>query len=676
MKNLLKAFAGSCCKHVYPILFALIILISFSVMIFNFDPHIKIKGEAKHYALSTLTLLNKGSISFNKSDVNQGKQILSPFTDTFPKYTYNPKTFIHKWATTPAADRDYVGRSYYWGTYSALCIPAFWLFRTFHISSSNLYNAFKVTNILMILIPLFAIVFCLKAHNQLKLCMLLAFALPPVQQYINWSSAESCIYMFTVLSLIFFFNRQYFRSAIMLAFAATLNYTLAPLALVIFAAMIVDNVKQLSAGESSPQKIWLTLLKKTFLFGCCFIPVYHAAIMTYLQFSSIATMTSMTDFEYLFQRFLAYLFDPNLSFLTYYNLFFLLFLGLTVWYIIKREYILLGLNVAFFLTVLGFSLIQHINCGMEGISRYGSWSGALIAFSVVAGFAKTVKSPKVCLILALAFFAISACLAFFPLGESYVKWNKISQFIFEHYPKVYKPLYSTFISRTVHADNGLYAGPVFLDAGTNKIIMIRKDGLKYFWTSYSAKTPEAKKALDKQIRKFLSALPHAPEYVYLYTKVNDISTRSDKFHIAIAQDRKFFVLRSGFARIDPWGVWTIGGMAAADFKIPNHLRNRNIVLGVLAFSHGKEGTPQAVTLKSQGQILSTLRFASHGKYKIFQMTIPQKLTSKEYLPLEFHISNPISPRELGKNMDQRRLGIGLVKIEMHLESISEKSFPK
>ncbi|MBR2873184.1 MAG: hypothetical protein IKB99_06785 [Lentisphaeria bacterium] len=662
MKVLLQYFSALCKKYIYQICFALIILSSLSVMLCNFDPALRETGEARHYALSTYTLLSKGSISFNRSDIETGKRILGSFDNKFPRYSYKEKSFLHRFATAPAADKDFVGRSYYWGTYSALCIPAFWFFRAFHISSSNLYNAFKITNILMLLIPLFVIIFQLKADNRMKLCLLLAFAIPPAQQYVNWASAEVCIYMFTLLSLLYLFNKQYIVSAVMLSLAATLNCTLFPLAVVIFIAMTVDNAETLLAQGTPWKKIVPCLLKKTFFFVCCFIPVFYAVLTTFLQYSSIVTMENMKEYSYLFHRFAVYLFDPNLSFLVYYNIFFLLFLGLTVWFVIKREYILFSLSAAFFLIVLGFSLIHHINCGMEGISRYGAWSGAIIIFTAVVGFDKTVRLKKSLLIFTIIFFFISLYLALFPLGKSYVHWNSISEFIFTHCPRLYKPLYSTFISRTRHVDGGNYTGPLSLEAGQNRILLFRKGDLQYLWTLFAAQTPEAAKALDNQKNAILSSGTKDSEYVYLYAKAKDIFPRSDQHQIVIARDRALFSLHSGFSTIESWGVWTDGKLAHAQFKIPDHWRGQDIILSLNACSYGKKGTPQTVILKSNGHYLATFRFDKHAELMMFQTRIPGKLTCKELLSLEFHITSPRSPASLSAGQDRRQLGIGLEKV--------------
>ena len=140
-------------------------------------------GESRHYVTSTLTLLNKGSISFDRNDIAYAESIFGKFSiKNFQKYNYSDNNAICRFATKEAESDDFVGRSYYWGTYSFLCIPVFWLCRTFHLFQDNMFIAFKITNIIMLLIPLLAVVFLLKGDKTLKFNMLLATAAAPAAQ--------------------------------------------------------------------------------------------------------------------------------------------------------------------------------------------------------------------------------------------------------------------------------------------------------------------------------------------------------------------------------------------------------------------------------------------------------------------------------------------------------------
>ena len=465
-------------------------------------------GESRHYIVSTLTLLKGGRISATKRDFQEAERIFGKFRrQNFVPYAYSAKTFLHRAATRMAGKKDFIGRSYYWGTYSALCIPAYVLCRALHIFDANPYNIFKLANILMLLTPLVAAAFVLKGSRRFKYMTLAAFMFPAAAQYINWASAECCIYMFVALTLIFLHNRQYYRSSLCLALAATLNYCLFPLALVVFFWFLRDNREGFSF---KPLRLRKDFAKKLLLFGCCFLPVFHAVFSTYLQYGTVAVMSDMGTSHYLWERFFTYLFDLNMGMIVYQPLFFILFLLSLPLILKRRDWELLALWLSLFGMVFCYSFMSHINCGMEGISRYGAWSVPVAVFAVVCVCERHVKSRVADFLIGSAAL-INALLLAIPIYHNHTTMNSLACFVMDRCPSLYNPLDVIFTDRV---SQKMPHGPVYYQRKHCGKVLCRRADLADFWEWFAPQDRGTFEQVERQRKRFLDKSP-VPDFVYI-----------------------------------------------------------------------------------------------------------------------------------------------------------------
>lgn len=617
-------------------------------------------GESRHYVTSTITLLNKGSISFNRNDIAYAESVFGNFSvKNFPRhYNYNGSNVIHRIATQEAADKNFVGRSFYWGTYSFLCIPVYWLCRTFHLFQDNMFVAFKITNIIMLLIPLLAVVFLLKGDKVLKFNMLLVTAVTPAAQYLGWASAEICIYMFVMLHLIFLHNNQYCRSALSLAFAATLNYCLFPLGLYLLYHFLKYNKNGYRDETTGAISLKKDFIKKSVVAGCCFLPVVHAAVSTYLQFHSIATMSEMSDTKGLFARFIAYLFDLNFGIIVYHHLIFCAFLVFMLFWRFKRNWDYFLLGAAFFFTVMLYSIMSHINCGMEGIARYSAWSSPIMLFPIVKQLSEK-KYVTASFILCGVYFFINLGILFFPLTSSYVYWSKIASFVFQHCPAIYKPLYSTFISRTLHTDSGyLYEKPVAYYSNNSAVILCSKNHLAEFWNFYFVPDKSNYDEIERQRIKYLAS---DREFYYLYAKGN-IFPKLEKLKdntVFFNRENPAFMFARGFSAIENWGIWSEEKYAEMYVARPENAELFHSVKLTLCPFLPPKGK-QEVEIRLNGQLAGKAVFTSPQNQTV-ELLIPKD--AQNILKFSFIVSNPVSPAELGTSNDIRKLGFGLISLE-------------
>lgn len=648
-------------KH--SLFFMLIIISAFCFYLTKMDTARHEIGESRHYVTSTITLLEKGSISFLKEDLKLSENIFGKFVEwNFPPYQYNDKTVFHHWATKEAKEKNFIGRSFYWGTYSALCIPVYWICKTFHLFESNMFLAFQVTNIIMLLIPLFFIAFYLRSPIPVKYALLLSLSVAPVSQYVSWASAECCLYMFVVMTIIFLYNQEYCKSVLCLCFAATLNYTIIPLGLVLMFDFFHTNKDQWTFSFK-PLKISITkkLIKKILLLILCSFPLLHCMISTYLQYSSIATMSAMKDFSELFSRFWAYLFDLNFGIMIYFNILFFMFIPLLFIVLYKKDWNKFFLAFSFILTILSFSLMQHINCGMEAIARYTAWSSPLMVFFVVSASVQYISTKKLlwgifCLFYLFNYVCFWNHLVFFK-GNPDVYFTKFAEFMITYCPQFYNPLHSTFICRTKHVGGGYknLNDPLFYTYPTlypTKILLNEK-GIallekEYYFPDGNISFSDIKQKVKGKKYTYINCSPKTvvkKPYPIHSGKITPLDPNMQKY------------LLEGFYENEKTHVWSFPDATIA-FQIPPEKRNRDLSVTLHGWSFLKDAE---ILIKSNRTILKTI---ASGKPQDLSITIPSSDIKNDYIYLYLSVKNVASPQSLGYSPDSRILGFALQSFEI------------
>lgn len=420
-------------------------------------------GESYHYMLSTITLMERFSISFKRGDLKTAEKLFPEHESSWngkrqlPVYQKNDSNFLVRLATAPAFDPNYLGRSFYWGTYSFLCIPACVLLPLAGISASY---SFPLTNALLLIFPLLALFFFLKLNETYKMLLIFLQAVSPALVYLVWPSAEICLFAFVSLGLIFLWNRQYKLAALAVSLAGSLNVTVMPLGLLILLYYFMDTLP-----GTGLRNLWKnrSFLRNTALLACCFLPMIFPLFWTWLQFHHFITMQNMSSTHELFPRFAAYLFDLDFGFLPYYNLILPLYFLLLVMTGIQRNWRHFLFGFSFLCTVFLFSFMIHINCGITAISRYLVWSAPIAVFFVVTAVAELKNSfwrrTFFCLLLGSGVLTILYLLelgGFYALPQNYLDFRDRVKSILKHYPALYNPLYSTFLAKTLHKEEGCY----------------------------------------------------------------------------------------------------------------------------------------------------------------------------------------------------------------------------
>jgi hypothetical protein len=445
------------------------------------------------------------------------------------KFTFEVKHFPVNYSTG-----EKVNVSWYFPAYSASCIPISILLSILKLNQSY---AFALTNAFLLIAALLAVYKFLKnVTEKTRFFLIMALGINPIVYYVPWASAEVFIYAFIVGSLVFFFNKSYKISAVLLTVAGSMNITVMALGILMIVVFFIDMYAA-SGKQDNIFKIVYTerwrVLKYAASF-CCIIPSFFYNYLATAGGSFLSpqggAIANYGSIGLLLSRWLMYLFDLNFGLLPWFAIVFILYIFVIIISAAVREYRFPLLALGHFLVIMGFSLALHINCGMNGIARYNAWSAPMMLFvTIIFIFDKhesnkklkhfiNVKTDKLATVaISLSVLLTATMIYRFGIG-SYVEMLPSSKLVLNNAPALYNPLYSTFISRIEHRDGGYdYREPVYYE-DSKRFNEIRKILVR---RSEKDSVTDALAFLDDESRAyFMSRLSEISEYGNEYVYLN------------------------------------------------------------------------------------------------------------------------------------------------------------
>ncbi len=423
------------------ILLAFMLGIYFILAVRNINENIDtFYGEADSYMLPTISILNHGTMIITEEDVEQA-------AEDFPELYETIRSRYDGGRMSVIRNGDGVN-PFYFCTYSLACIPLKLLFKFWGLSQTPVFG---YTNLLLIMGVCVYLFQRLKASILQRLCLVGLLLANPVYNYIPWQSAEVFIFCMVTLSLIHFMNREYRRSAFALSLAGTLNVTVMFFGFVLIFSFFYERMRP---ENKSLIFVVTHRFKEVAAFGSCFLIVFLPFIHNYVYVGEANSTFNMYESGSVLSRAWAYFFDMNFGIFAYYPLLFFMLVIILVHSVRKRMLTPILLFVSMLGVVFSYSLAYHINCGMSGISRYGSWTTPFLLFICVIFFPfhRAVKAA------ACGFWGTTAAVALLlsqvSLQTTYTQLTLWTQMVLDYVPQLYTPLYSTFHSRVSRTDGG------------------------------------------------------------------------------------------------------------------------------------------------------------------------------------------------------------------------------
>ena len=324
----------------------------------------------------------------------------------------------------------------------------------------------------------------LNLNRIVKWSLFLIFAFGPTMFYITWPSAEVLITSLCLYSLVALFCHNYKTSLLFMSIASTLNITLTPICFFIWFKYAL--YKEPSFYKLDKFKLFIAqnlkeIIKLSLIQLITFVPI----VLNLFRWNRMVVMQGMGTTEGLFGRFVAYLIDLNFGIFPYFPFLFFIVIAVSIFSEKRKEYFVFLL--CSLVTLIGISLMVHINCGMTGIARYNLWFSSilLVVSCYYSSFfnKKILKATQFLTLLSAAYISIFVWTCHgiqADRGTSYTSMSPIAKRVLYYIPQLYNPLYSTFNSRTIHVDGGYnYKTPVIYvsdkDQFVKKILASKKD---------------------------------------------------------------------------------------------------------------------------------------------------------------------------------------------------------
>lgn len=147
----------------------------------------------------------------------------------------------------------------------------------------------------------------------------------------------------------------------------------------------------------------------------------------------------------------------------------------------------------------------------------------------------------------------------------------------------------------------------------------------------------------------------------IYFSAPKQSTRAVANTYSISEISAKSMLVSGWAVVEPWGVWTDGPRAVLRVPLPETV--------VAQFDVMLQGR---VLKRDRQSVKATLNGQPAGSWElpntevfVFHLTVPVDVSQRGgMLTITLDIADTRSPQELGQSTDSRHLGVGLTTIRI------------
>lgn len=554
----------------------------------------------------------------------------------------------------------------------SLCAAVIYKFGLFTGLNISIHNSFILFHCLL-LASMFLIAWRCFGWKGLIATIILTF-LSPIIWYFNKVHTELFTFCVTTSAVILFLKKRYFPSALFLALASTQNISFSAVSLGVLGFGVISQYK----GKYSAGKIISIMLTISIL---SLQPVYY-----YLQYGIFSPLISAGGAKIGNHLKYAYiwLFDPDVGLFPNW-LPGIIIVVLSIYVFIKRKPapLIIYRWLAFTLVYTGISLwaqssTTNLNAGATtGLARYALWYLALFFPAILLLLYRTNFSGWVS-IFSLGIFIVGIVLNFQynnpGLNEKYISPSPISMFIQKYLPNLYNPPPEIFAERyggigeSAHIwDSIAVMGPdcrkfLFINRviPENKQVILGGKGCGFDYEKL-AKVLEQKNNLIKSRQMVYNSINdnEFKESVYIPQLKEWLYTTIDGKAIGM--------LDSGWSISEKWGTWT--DETHATLKIPCPvIDNRSDAPLILKLEIKPLVAPEhpytAVTINT-GKVQAWS--GRLDKLDIIKINLPEDACSlRSDISLNILIDNPVSPSSLGFSSDQRKLGIGLIRIRIDI----------
>lgn len=604
-------------------------------------------GEWDDYTIMTASFLNDGNFTVSPDDILFFKKLFPEWAQTWDNGARLSGAF--------AKNGDQL--AFYAPFYSLYCVP--FVFFTSILSISNTY-AFRLANLFIWVVALFQVNKTAKLKDSFRFLLILALSIHPIFLLIKWPSGEIFGYALLMLSVIYWMEKKYHKAAFLCAIAGTFNVVILVWGLV----MIPWYLYYIRINTTSSEPLVLFFVhrwKTIFKYGCCYIIGILPLLFNLYEVGNINLSAnagySVQNIHTVIENFIFYLIDLNFGFLPYFTI--LLFFSIFIFILsLKRKaFKYSALMIAFLGITFGYSMMVHINCGMEEISRYNAWNSIFPIIIGIYGLEELIHTPKLkklCSTLITIGILLTGCITKLSSSSTYVEMLPVAAFILNHYPHLYNPLPSTFNSRIYHVDGGYsYQCPIIYydDNGFARKILVDYES-KDIVKQQLMGNPSDQSWLFEQLNKvtkeqYISISPHRSLRHILTVNPGDICWFSGEYWNANSY------IDSGISCNEGNYTWTNGNellFKPMYYKNTRESQSLLLKLNILSVYNNQ----QRLVVYCNGKEIFNNTLTDKA-----QLEIPFQTDENGYFTLSMSLPDAISPNDLGISNDTRKLALAL-----------------
>lgn len=514
-------------------------------------------AEIDTNALPTISLQYRGSYTINEEDLQQA-QI------DFPQLYAGINSFDDLRSSKLVVTRDGRWMPYYGPIYPLLCIPVKLLLALFHLDQQR---CFFLTNAILIISALVFLQRKLKASSAQRFFALLLLMISPIVFYVNYINYEACIFSLLIISLTLYYNNNYKLSALFLSLAGIANSTVMAIGIVMIVEYFIRMTKEI---KNAPEKkcALKSCVVETIIYGCCFLPCLIPFVMQWILLGK-GLFTGAASNNGVLSRFFSYLFDPSLGFFSFAPFAVIAFFSLGIVSLFKKRCAERWRTVFWLLflvgTVLAYSFMYHINCGMIYCARYIVWTyPILVIFLATVGY-EVIRSVSLRRVVCIVLVASPLFLITVNLSDAlnYYHFNSSTRWILDRVPQFYRPLSSIFYSRTLYEDGAYWhtEPAYYTDPETDEV-------RKLLYKAYSGVEEEIEWDLtgDEASIQYLHAKLRETEYDGQFHYLNFPRNGAYQLRKKTLQEKGEFV--PGKVLIDEQNVFLVSGAGMRSATLP------------------------------------------------------------------------------------------------------------
>ena len=603
-------------------------------------------GDGGEYMLQSIAFQNHLSFGVTTADLQKAKIDFPKYAD-FLERVYNDHA-MHEYKNAKYSN--------HYGVYSALVAPIMIITRALHI---NPLRAFSFTNWLLWLCAALAVFFFLNESRVKKNCILILVLLNPIFFYLNWTHTEVFSFAFTVIGLVFYYNKQYSRAILFLSIAAMQNLAINAFGMMVGIDFIISCIVEyrLSNGKFNFSDFIKKFWKKILPYGIFYIPALIPLISTYIRFGTYNLVAKVAmENKYVLSKAFDYLFDLNLGIFPYEPILLITFIVMAVLGLKKntRTTLINICGIGLMLYIIAHQV--QINCGMECIMRYNVWIIPTLIFFCVLQSEKIISSKRITIIScseALFTVVIVFYAAFLGRFDSnhFAPWT---EFILTNMPAVYNPTHGIFYSRCLNQETYSTSFPVcFFDKNGNvRKILFQKDmNLENLYIG----NENGKIDVKKQIRKYIDS----KDFYYLNFDLPPIICSQYELGSEISfcpngnADR---FVKKGLSAQESEGRWTDG----EEFVFETYANSTSAILKCEIDAKGAFHYPQQCTIFVNEQ-------------PVFDSTISSETTIRfnfennknGLINIKMELPDAVAPSSVMDSPDTRVLGLYLCRMKIY-----------